>query len=263
MERIHIVGVSPRSGTTLLAECMVACFAIDAFESHEAPLARHRRGAKVYLTKNPGDIWIVRPRLLVDRHLHVIALLRDPRDVIVSRHAIDPNRYWTPLRLWTARVRPLRRLLRHERFVLVRYEDLARNPDGVQDLLRRKLPFLAATGRFSEFQTRAAPSEEALKALGGVRPIGANRIGAWRQHLPRVAGQLACHGPITRELIEFGYEPDDRWLEQLGGVELDLSPSYWPDTERAPWKARLRRVKRAYSEAATMGAARLFGVPLA
>ena len=118
MQRIHVVGVSPRTGTTLLAECMTACFAIDAFEDHEAPLMKHRSRANIYLTKNPGDIWIVRPRLLVDPRFHVIAMLRDPRDVIVSRHLLDPNRYWAPLWFWKSRASLLKQLQQQKRCVL-------------------------------------------------------------------------------------------------------------------------------------------------
>ena len=64
--RIHIVGISPRTGTTLLAECMVACMKIDAFESHEASVSRLRLGARVYLTKRPADLLAIGPRLRFD-----------------------------------------------------------------------------------------------------------------------------------------------------------------------------------------------------
>jgi hypothetical protein len=65
MERIHVVGAGPRTGTTLLAECMVSCFAIDAFEPHEVSLCRHKKNVGVYLTKNPVDLHIVSPRLSI------------------------------------------------------------------------------------------------------------------------------------------------------------------------------------------------------
>ena len=58
-QRIHIVGVSPRTGTTLLAECMVACMNIDAFEAHEASVSRLRLGPRVYLTKRPADLFAI------------------------------------------------------------------------------------------------------------------------------------------------------------------------------------------------------------
>src|SRR5262245_27518441 len=124
MQRIHIVGVSPRTGTTLLAECMIGCFKIDAFEEHESPLYAHRRDVAVYLSKKPVDIHIVGPRLRIDQNLHVIAMMRDPRDIVVSVHGQDPNVYWAPLRIWKSRIGVARRLSHLKRFVLIRYEDL-------------------------------------------------------------------------------------------------------------------------------------------
>ena len=128
MERIHIVGAGPRTGTTLLAECMIGCFEIDAYETHEVPLGRHKRNAKIYLTKNPVDLHLVGPRLLVDRHFHVVAMLRDPRDVIVSKHNSDPNQYWVPLRFWTRHTQVIRRLRHRRRFILVRMRPSFKHP---------------------------------------------------------------------------------------------------------------------------------------
>lgn len=260
MERLHIVGLGPRTGTTLLAECMTACFEIDAFEAHEASLCLHRRDADIYLTKNPVDLNIVGPRLAIDRHLHVIAMLRDPRDVIVSKHKFDPDRYWAPLRFWKRHLLHMRRLSRHRRFVLVRYESLVQDPDAVQETLMARLPFLRATARFSGFHKRAAPSQKSLKALGPLRAFNTSSVGNWRNHLPRVAGQIAIHGSISSELVELGYEQDESWLEILDGVTPDLSPSHFPEqTSLNAW--RLRR--RAYGEAAKVAAARLLGINLA
>lgn len=226
--RIHIVGVSSRTGTTLLAECMTACFDIDAFEAHEAPLSSTRPDSRVYLTKNPRDIKIIEPALASNPRLHAVCMMRDPRDVVVSRHAEDPGRYWVPLRHWKDRVASIRRLRQHERFLLLRYEDLVRAPDRVQEFLGARMPFLTRTKPFSAFHRVAAPSALSLNALGGVRPIGADSIGRWRTHRERVAGQIRLYGPIADDLIEFGYEPDDAWLSLLDGVEPDLQASHWP-----------------------------------
>lgn len=259
MERLHIVGLGPRTGTTLLAECMAACFEIDAVEPHEASLCRHKTNAQIYLTKNPVDLNIAGPRLKVDRHLHVIAMMRDPRDVVVSKHKHDPDRYWAPLRFWKRHLRLMRGLRAHKRFLLVRYEDLVQTPDQVQETLRARLPFLQAKARFSEFHKRAKPSVKSLRAMGPLRPFEASSIGNWRNHLPRLAGQIAIHGPIASELIEFGYEKDTSWLKELDGVTPDLSPSHFPEKLTLDvW--RLRR--SAYAEAARILAARSLGKPL-
>jgi hypothetical protein len=101
-----------------------------------------------------------------------------------------------------------------------------------------------------------------VKALGSVRAISADRIGNWRNHLPRVAGQLARHGPITAELVELGYEADDSWLAALDGIEPDMRPSHWPESSRRSVRQRmgeLRRGFRNYLRLAVGGLERLAG----
>jgi hypothetical protein len=259
MKRIHIVGAGPRTGTTLLAECMVTCFDIDAFEPHEAALSQHKRNVGIYLTKNPVDLHIVGPRLVIDQHFYVIAMLRDPRDVIVSTHHYDPDRYWAPLRFWKNHTRIIRQLLEHRRFVVIRYEDLVCESDATQDMLVERIPFLKKRARFSEFHNLASPSTKSLTALSGLRPIGTGSIGNWRNHLPRIVGQVSIHGSITQDLIDFGYEKDNGWLSLLDGVEPNLSLSHWPELAPLPvWE--IRRLK--YTEAAIIAAARLLGIAL-
>jgi hypothetical protein len=67
-----------------MAELMIACFAIDAFDDHEAQVFKLRRDSAVYLSKWPGGMVSVRRRLRFDPHFHVICMLRDPRDVVTS-----------------------------------------------------------------------------------------------------------------------------------------------------------------------------------
>jgi hypothetical protein len=226
MNRIHIVGISPRTGTTLLAECMRTCFEIDASDPHEARLSKCRWGAEVYLTKRPRDICIVRPRLRVDPRLSVICMMRDPRDVIVSRHAKDPSHFYASLSTWKSRLPYVRRLHNHPRFVLIRYEDFVDDPDACQRQIMQRIPYLRQTSWFSEFGGAVAVSEGSTNALGGVRSVGTDRVGNWQNNKARVAGQLLQHGPISRELIEFGYERDASWLSLMQSVIPDLTPSY-------------------------------------
>ena len=255
MERIHVVGAGARTGTTLMAECMVACFEIDAFEKHEAQLTKHRRNVDVYLTKWPTDSALVGPRLKLDKHFHVICMIRDPRDVIVSFHSKDPDHFWTSLSHWKKQIRHVQRLAGSDRFTIVKYEDLVSEPDAVQDMIMSRLPFLRKKAAFSQFHELALPSPGAIAALGGLRPISAVRAGNWRNHLQRVAGQIARHGSISRELIEFGYEPDDAWLSLLDGVAPDMRSSH---RERRRRSMLARRVKASF-DAVFVAGARLFG----
>ena len=236
---------------------------IDAFEPHEASVSRLRLGARVYLTKRPADLLAIGPRLGTDPHFHAICLMRDPRDVIVSRHGKDQARYWTPLRTWKQRLPVVRALAGHERFLLVRYEDLVRDPDGIERRIRERLPFLETVRPFRAFPTIATPSATALEALGPVRPFDADSVGNWRKHLSRVAGQLAQYGPITDELVEFGYERDDTWLSLLDGVTPDRSPSRLGARSRVRWRRPIERTILPWISAGAVKTARAVGVTIA
>ena len=219
MKRIHIVGASPRTGTTLMAEAMIACFNIDLYIDHENRIsAKPPRGGNIFLTKDPQDIVIARPLLKIWPDLYIIYMIRDPRDIITSKHPKDPDRYWTHLKFWKICTPYGRKLKDHPHFITIRYEDLVRDPDGTQGLLIERMPFLVKEAAFSRFHEVSAPSPGSVLALRKVRPISSASAGRWQNHLPRVVGQLLQHGPITKELIEFGYETDDSWLEELEGL---------------------------------------------
>ena len=85
------------------------------------------------------------------------------------------------------------------------------------------------TENFSNYHNVAKPNPKALNALKGVRPIKPVGIGSWKNHLPRVAGQIQLHDDITNELIQFGYEQNDNWLELVKDIQPDLSKSFWPE----------------------------------
>lgn len=240
--RIHIAGASPRTGTTLLAEAMIACFDIDLFCDHEARIFTPApRQGRIFLTRAPRDILLAGEALAKMANLYVIFMLRDPRNVIVSRHRRDPGRYWAGLKFWMAYSGAARALHSHPRFITLRYEDLLADPDGVQSMLAGRLSFLQATAPFSRYHEVARPTADAVAALGGVRPISPESEPAWRRHLPRVAGQIGLHGSIAADLIEFGYESDDAWMRVRDGVAPDTAPSFWPEHFTPEQLDRMRR----------------------
>lgn len=230
--RIHIVGCGPRTGTTLIAEMAIACFDIDLYTEHEDSIyTRPTRQAEIFLTKRPRDILVAEPILHLLPNFYVIYMLRDPRDTIVSKHRKDPDRYWASLRYWKAYTPYGCKLQNHPRFITVRYEDLVQKPDEVQAYLMQRMPFLTKRASFSRYHEFAKPSKRSLDALRGIRPVASSSVGKWRNHLPRVAGQLQIHGQqaIAKDLIEYNYESDESWLNELQGVTPDYSESHWPE----------------------------------
>lgn len=226
-KRIHITG-TPRSGTTLFLSLMLSCFDIDGGVLAERRLWRTPpKGRRISCTKFPDETDFATAMLELDPDLHVIFIVRDPRDVVASRSHISPGGYLTNLRVWRENLEAAKPYFGHPRFHLVDYSRLTLDPDEVQDRLSAAMPFLARLRPFSNFVAFAREEE------GGwlhdmdleLRPVAPDRVGNWRQHLPRVKGQLAIHGEVSDDLIALGFERTKEWLSLLEGVEPDLTPS--------------------------------------
>jgi hypothetical protein len=210
------------------------CFDIVAFGRHETSIfVRPKPEPPLYCSKRPQDILFVHPLLRLDPNLWVVFMIRDPRDVIVSRHKPRPEEYWCHLGVWKNRYRKARASWQHPRFVVIRYEDLVGEPDAVQEQLEARMPFLRRTRSFSEWGTRDRVSERSELALGGVRPITEDSVGAWRGKTGRVASQLRKHGPITDELVDLGYESDGAWLASVEDAAPDERPTVYAEPTRA------------------------------
>lgn len=242
MKRVHIVGCSPRSGTTLMTELMGNCFGFDYCNQHEAPLSEALpRQCRLALTKKPGDVLFAPKALDENPDLYFIYLLRDPRDVIVSRHGGMPDRYWVGMNYWYLYTRVGELLKAHPRFISVRYEELVRHPNAIQNVIRTRLPFLRKQAKFTTYTQLAQPSKEALGALNFLRPINTDSIGAWRRNLPRIVAQMQRYGSLTPALQAYGYEEDWQWESLLHGVAPDLSPSHLEEPIPADWLQNVRQ----------------------
>jgi hypothetical protein len=228
-KHLHIVACSPRSGTTLLHEAMVTCFRVDKHYDHEIRFQLvSADDDQVVISKRPKDTMYM-PAVIDDPELYVIYVMRDPRDVIVSRHGKNKDMYYSNIRLWRELHGYAKSLYGHERFLAVRYEDFVTNPDAAQDRIAAKFPWLEKTHDFSEYHEYAEVSTKSRLAMHDVRPIAPTSVGVWKNHLGRVKGQQLIHGSLTPDLIECGYETSADWERILDPVEADLSRSLYPE----------------------------------
>jgi hypothetical protein len=228
-KHLHIVACSPRSGTTLLHEVMVTCFEVDKHYDHEVRfnLVRAQDG-QIVITKRPKDTMYM-PAVIDDPELYVIYLLRDPRDVIVSRHGKDKGMYYSNIRLWRELHEVAKSIASHERFLEVRYEEFVSQPDAVQQQIAAKFPWLKKKHNFSEFHQHAVVSDKSKLAMNDVRPIAPSSVGKWTSNLPRIQAQQLTHGSLSPDLIACGYETSSIWEQVLNGVEPDFSRSRYPE----------------------------------
>ena len=183
-------------------------------------------GETLYLTKKPPDTTRIIPAFLRDSETYLIAMLRDPRAVVTSRHRSRPDVYFASFQRWRAYAAAIKHLADHPRCSVIRFETLITAPEVVQADIEAWLPFLTrqrarpgGTSRtFTEYPEGAAVPPLAEASLDGARPFDASRLDGWREHLPRIKGQLEAHPDLPQSLIDFGYEADDAWTALLEGV---------------------------------------------
>jgi hypothetical protein len=209
---------------------MVTCFKVDKHYDHE--IRFHLVSAddgQILVTKRPKDTMYMPALVNDDPELYVIYVMRDPRDVIVSRHGKDKSIYYSNIRLWRQMHAYAKQMVGHERFLEVRYEDFVRDPDSTQQRISEKFPWLEKTHNFSEYHEYAQISEKSITAMHSVRPIAPTSVGVWTQHPGRIKGQQMIHGSLSPDLIECGYESTADWEQVLNGVEPDFSKSLYPE----------------------------------
>jgi hypothetical protein len=237
-KHIHIVACSPRSGTTLLHEVLVTCFRFDKYYDHEIRFHRvEAEDGQTLLTKRPKDTMYMPTVIDDDPEIYVIYLLRDPRDVICSRHGKDNSIYYSNSRLWRQMHGYSRQMAGHERYLEVRYEDFVRDPDTTQQLIAEKFPWFEKIHNFSEYHEYAQISEKSVTAMHSVRPIAPTSVGVWTKNPGRIKAQQMIHGSLSPDLIECGYESTADWEQVLEGAEPDFTRSLYP--EKLYWWSRI------------------------
>ena len=235
MKRIHVVGVAARTGTTLMAELINSCFRVGGYCPHEMTIFRKpSTTVDLLVTKAPTEAKEVIPVLRHDPALYIVCMMRDPRDVVVSKHGKRPDVYWTNLRYWKESVdAAVYESEQNNNYILVRYEELVQDPDSIQKMLMEKMPFLEKVANFSDFHNTAKPSQDSLDAMKGFRPISSSSVGSWRKHKARLLAQLQLHGDIDDYLINLGYETDTEWKSELVDVTPNNLKSSKPEFEKA------------------------------
>lgn len=216
----------------------MTCFRVDRHYDHELRFNLvEAEAGEIVLTKRPKDTMYIRELLHKVDEFYVIYVLRDPRDVIVSRHGKNRDLYYSNIRLWRELQALAAPVANHPRFLEVRYEDFVTRPDDIQAKIAERFPWLETQHAFSAYHEHAVVSDKSKTAMHGVRPIAPTSIGRWKENLARIQGQQALHGSLTPDLIASGYEQSDDWEKQLEGVEPDMSGSRYP--ERVYWPRRV------------------------
>jgi hypothetical protein len=209
--RAFVIG-APRSGTTIATLTLRSFAGVETMTGGlcVGSLLQHRTSRWLVAQRTPSctDHLVADLRRL--RHVWIIDVVRDPRDVVTSVAPGLPGH--CAFERWERDIdtgATIRR--RHRRYLRIRYEDFLTRPEHVQQRLARALgwePLTAFTT--AHVLAPAALPRPMVEALGGVRPLDPSRAGRWR-HDPasrlRVAQQLAAHPRMEDMLRDLGYPP--------------------------------------------------------
>jgi hypothetical protein len=212
----------PRSGTTLLQSMLEYGYPrARRFEweiSAARAITRKFRRHEMMITKRPPDLLFLHRLENYYRsrraQLRAIVMIRDPRDVLVSKHAAYDRPYFLDPKAWAVFNARYHYHRNDPEVLTVRYEDLVLRVGEVQ---RHIEAFLGrrAERAFEDFH-KQSHSEFVEKTLNGVRPLDASSIGRWRdeKHRTRMVEVLRTLPGFAGEVIGMGYEQDADWTQE-------------------------------------------------
>jgi len=142
--------------------------------------------------------------LITDHKCKIISLLRDPRDVAVSKHAAYPDIYWVSLEMILRNCKEYLKNVNNSSILFIRYEELVTHPKNELDKISMFLD-CNYSDDFENFYTLDDAKLEKNKALGTLRKIDSNSVGQWKreEHKERIKSIVT---PELREYIKkLGY----------------------------------------------------------
>lgn len=187
-----------------------------------------------YITKSPLDIFrldsITRANVFAKKVILLI-LIRDIRSILTSYHKAVPDDYFIAYDLQYSpdyegnltyknpgiipTANAIKKAIKNKHFesIVIRYEDLVKNPAEQEIKLKNKLG-LNFKDHFENFYRHHIP-EKLTRQLNNPRPLDKSRLNAWKlaEHSQRIRSQFTRCPDLFKLLIEYGYEKNNDWFD--------------------------------------------------
>lgn len=228
----------PRSGSTMLYNMLRWSVTGYSFTDRELSAVKALPGMPwPAITKYPSDCFYREEIQAIDPAVRFVVTIRDPRSVLCSKHVSTGDIYkvsWDRTYFGGSASKPLRRVRRKPAGhynahwglldwdaalealpdpVVVKYEDLVRDPEIVQGWLGEALG-LDYRASFAGFHEADIPEKLAYQ-MNGVRPVETTRIDSWMDHPERIRQQFDECPALHEIVIRRGYEKDTAWIRAL------------------------------------------------
>jgi len=233
---IVITGLD-RSGTTLMHLLVrYGFFDVDITDGEAAALETDVVCAYPHLCSKKTYDLMKMEKIIDELNAKIIWMVRDPRDCIVSKAAMnDFRQYWQrPIDL-EKKLGGVRTLFENGGLscldgsvCIVKFEHLLIDPDGVQDELSfflsldKALPFSKCHRRFCEAKMK--DGGKYICKLNGIRPLDASTTSKWWHPEHDEMWEDIYDDESQRNIILeltrlFNYEQDDKWFDRhIDGV---------------------------------------------
>ncbi len=208
IRRIHITGCS-RSGTTMLHFAFIAFAKTILYDKEISPWTypELRETVKFFLNNlfNTSHLYLISKRNApwwqkerLDKLLaysditntQIILIVRDPRDVLTSKHPLDKKRYYVDPELWMNSIiagNYLEQYLPGNHFLKIRYEDVINEPEYIAEQFKKRYNLSLRAGVRSmallkdNMETLNIHNSHMVAYMHNMRNLDSNSIGKWQK----------------------------------------------------------------------------------
>ena len=196
VQKLIITGCA-RSGTTLLHSLMLCFDNVKIYKFRETLPSKLNKKDLSGISKK--YISIKRPQFLKDderyftfeelfsQEYKILNIIRDGRDVLVSRHPDNPSRYWVEPPRWINAVTETLDHAENTNLYIQKYEDLVEHP---REYLKNIAEFLSVKVKNNILPDNIHLHPEINKYLDsvtikGAKPVFSHSIGNWEKDINR------------------------------------------------------------------------------
>lgn len=229
--KILITGCA-RSGTTLLLYLSQFFSDVQAMLDDEYVPTRikmkdsryfvKRQKRKKLIIKYPmhdsGSRYHIPLKKVLDYGFYVVAIIRDGRDVLVSKHPPELVNFHVEPKRWVETNLELIEFKKNKKMMTVRYEDIISNTEAEMNKIGKfiRSDFL---GNYNDFYKNISSGMKDAMGTKGARPISSDSIANWRllENRDRLKSIVSSKyiNKICDLLIYFGYEKNKEWCNSF------------------------------------------------
>lgn len=209
-----IISGFPRAGTTMMNIIFTYFKNCETFalrEKHPVHEANYKSKKKFFVIKQPMCYWEDFPpkytcKSLTEKYGYkVIFMVRDPRDVLVSKHNSNKDIYWVELKYIFRLCKEYLKNIHNPNVIFIRYEDFVTQPERELDRISSFIGCSYHKDFYKFFERKEAKVKE-NQSLGTPRKIDTFSIGNWRREEHQERIKEVSSDILDYYIYRLGYE---------------------------------------------------------